>query len=242
MKKSSWTLALVACGALATPARAASFDLLTFTVPEGYKLVQKGTQVELTKANATSYCMVIAYTSTPASADLDASFAAEWEAVALKTIARVDAPEPATRKVGNTRAAVGSASSTAGDQPIWAMLVVLDAGASVLSVLVLSPSEEAFEAYEAEIEKLLRGMAVKKVAAAERPSPASPAPQLVDGRLVVPPPARALTVADLAGDWGHNDGITTTYVDRHTGAYAGFASLHFTNPNQGANLDQHWVR
>ena len=36
-------------------------------------------------------------------------------------------------------------------------------------------------------------------------------------------------MADLVGEWGENAGITTTYVDRYTGAYAGFESLHFTS-------------
>lgn len=53
-------------------------------------------------------------------------------------------------------------------------------------------------------------------------------PQTANGELVIPAPTRTITVADLAGDWGHNDGITTTYVDRYSGTYAGFDSLHFT--------------
>jgi len=49
-----------------------------------------------------------------------------------------------------------------------------------------------------------------------------------DGNLVIPVPTRMITVADLAGEWGHNDGITTTYIDRSSGTYTGFESLHFT--------------
>lgn len=239
MRSFLWTTALVASAGLAAqPASAAAaartFDLVTYTAPKGFTVVEKkegGGRVELTKASATSYCIVAIYSSTPASSDLEASFAAEWEAVALKTIDAVDAPEPTTRKVGNTRAAVGSATSTAGGQPISAMLIVLDAGASVLSMVVLTPTEDAFEAYEAEVESMLSGMVVKHVKRTEE-APAGvavAAPQTDGGRLVIPAPTRTITVADLAGEWGQNDGITTTYVDRYTGAYAGYESLHFTN-------------
>ena len=48
------------------------------------------------------------------------------------------------------------------------------------------------------------------------------------GRLVIPAPTRTIVIADLAGEWGHDDGISTTYVDRTTGAYVGTDSLRFT--------------
>jgi hypothetical protein len=202
-----------------------AFDLVTYTVPQGYKVVEKregGGRVEHTKASATSYCIFSLYASTPGN-DLAASFAAEWEAVALRTIAAVEMPKPRTRKFGDTRVAVGSATSTAGGQPVWLRLLVIDAGARVQTLIVLTPNEGEFEVYRPEIETMLRGMIVKSVA------PTEAAPQIENGRLVVPPPARQLTVADIVGEWGQNDGITTTYVDRHTGAYAGFDSLHFRN-------------
>lgn len=49
-----------------------------------------------------------------------------------------------------------------------------------------------------------------------------------DSNLVIPAPTRTITVADLAGEWGRNDGITTTYVDPNSGDYIRFESIHFT--------------
>ena len=220
-----WIIALIAAAALpAQPARA--WDILTYTAPQGFSEVRKqegGGRVELTKASRTNYCSIGFYTSTPASNSIEASFAAEWQEVMLKTISPVAAPRPTIRTIGNTRAAVGRASATTGGQPISAMLIVLDAGASVLSIIVLNPTLAAYEAYAADVEALLSSISVRPVA------PSAPAPQTSGGRLIIPPPPPNITIADLAGDWGHNDGITTTYVDRHTGAYAGTESLHFTN-------------
>jgi hypothetical protein len=59
------------------------------------------------------------------------------------------------------------------------------------------------------------------------PTPA-PALQYDDyGHLIIPPPARQLTLADLAGQWGESEGINVRYVDRYSGAYAGADSLHY---------------
>lgn len=230
MRSFLWITALVASAGLAAqPASARTWNLVTYTAPKGFKVVERKETVELTKASATSYCIVAITSSTPASSNLEASFAAEWEAVALiLAIDAVDAPEPTTRNVGNTRAAVGSAPSTVGGQPISAMLIVLDAGASVISMVVVTPTEEAFKAYEAEVERMLSGLVVKRVERTED-APAgvvAAEPQTAGG---IPAPTRTITVADLAGEWGYNSGITTTrYVDRYTGTYAGSESLHFT--------------
>jgi hypothetical protein len=234
MRSLLWLSAVLASvGFAAQPNTAArTWDLITFTAPTGFTVLEKKEgRVELTKASSTSYCMVVIYASTPAGSDLRASFAAEWQAVALKTIDAVSAPPPITRTVGNARAAVGSAASTTRGQPIWARLIVLDAGASVLSMVVLTPTRDAFGTYEAEIETMLGGLVVKRATAtAGAPAgAAAAAPPTVGGKLFIPAPTRTMTVADLAGEWGQNDGITTTYVDRYSGTYAGFESLHFTN-------------
>lgn len=41
------------------------------------------------------------------------------------------------------------------------------------------------------------------------------------GSQIIPPPARPLTVADLAGTWERNGAGSSTYVDSTTGVYAG---------------------
>lgn len=57
---------------------------------------------------------------------------------------------------------------------------------------------------------------------------ATPAPA-PDGKLIVPPLTHAITPAELAGEWKHDDGITTTYVDRQTGSYAGYDALRYSD-------------
>jgi hypothetical protein len=203
-------------------------DVTTFTPPPGWNVEEKGSgvtqQVVLSRATSTSYCMIVVYASTPASGDLDASFAAEWKSVALRTIDSVPAPKPERRNVGDAPAAIGGATSTIQRQPVMAMLAVLDAGANVASILILSPTVGTFDAYNAEVQTMLASVSVRRVSAPA----AAVAKADSGGKLVIPPAPRGLTIADLAGEWGRNDGINTTYVDRYTGVYAGTDSIHFT--------------
>ncbi len=208
-----------------------TWDLVTYHPPSGFNVVEKPSgnvgHVELTKASSSSYCVIAIHTSTPSASDLSASFAAEWQAVALKTISPVAAPAPTIANLGATRAAIGSASSTVGGQPVWAQLVVLDAGPSVVSLLILAPNQRAFRAYQPDVDQMLSSLIVKQATLGQLPAPVPS--QVRDGKLIIPPAPRTLTVADLAGEWGLTEGITTHYVDRYTGAHAGSDSLHFTS-------------
>jgi hypothetical protein len=190
-----------------------TLDLATFTVPPGWHVETRGSgggqHIVVSKAAAGSYCMAVVYASAPAGNSLEASFASEWARVALQTLDAVATPRPAISHVGALRVALGAAASTAQGQPIVGLLIVADAGARVVPVLILSPSFASLEPYRAEVDTILGTLVVQG-----QPAPA--------------PPRRTVSIADLAGAWGRNDGINTRLVDRTTGAYAGTDSIHFT--------------
>ncbi len=201
-----------------------SVDVVTFSPPAGWNVEEKtgsaGTFVVMNRIFGSSWCQAALYRGTPASGDLAASFAAEWTAVALQSIDPVAAPAPVTRKVGNTTAAVGSASSTTGGQPAFAKLIVLDGGASVASLLVMSSSKQAMKTCDADMEPMLAGLVVQRTAPLAAAQPAAPA----SAPSSLPLPTK---VSALAGEWALTDGINITYVDRYTGSYTGTDSLHF---------------
>ena len=188
-----------------------TLDVATFTVPPGWHVETRGSgdgqHVVMSKAAAGSYCMAVVYASVAASNGLDASFASEWARVALQTLDPVATPRPAITQVGPLRVAAGAAASTAQGQPIIGLLLVVDAGARVVSILILSPSFGSLEPYRAEVDTVLGTLTIRGQSS---------------------PPLRLLSIADLAGAWGRNDGINTRMVDRSTGAYAGTDSIHFT--------------
>lgn len=169
------------------------------------------------RTSGDSYCVVALYPSTAASGDLGATFAAQWQNIVLRAVDPVTAPAPSFAQLGANRAALGGAPATLQGNPVAVVLVVIDAGPRVVSLLILTPSTEAFEAYTADVQGLLGSLAVQR----------EPTPAPSQGPLAVPPLTRALTLADLVGEWGHEDGIMTRYVDRDSGVYAGFESLHF---------------
>jgi hypothetical protein len=220
--------ALVALPAAAAPPARQTFDRVTYTPPEGWKVdLSNPALAAISRATPKSYCLVAIYASTRASGDLAASCAAEWTAVALRSIDPVAAPKPQEATIGNGRALVGGAPATIKGAPTAAILMVLDAGASVVSILILTSSTAAFEAYSGEVTAMLGSITVRRDETGAPPAaPATPAPGAGDTvKLVVPPPTRQLTIADLVGEWRHEDRISTTYVDRTTGAYAGSDNL-----------------
>jgi hypothetical protein len=207
-------------------ATASTLDLVTFTAPPGWMVEENtdsaGEHVVMTHAGGASYCRIALYSSTPAKGELAASFDAAWTGVALRTLGHVPAPAPTMVTLGNAEAAVGAALSHVQGQPVMGMLIVLDAGASVVSMLVLTPSVEEFGVYRAEVYGMLSRLVVRRISPSPQALPTAAEPR------VAPVAGRTLRIADLAGEWGRDDGINTRYVDRATGAYAGTDSLHFT--------------
>lgn len=220
LRSSLWITALVA-GFAILPAIAGpevrTFDRVTYIAPNGWKVEETGRGfVSISRLGADSYCLVAIFASQPARGDLAASFAAEWKNVALQTIDPIAVPRHTVTDGNRQRAAMGGTPATIKGEPAAAMLIVLDAGASVVPILILSPSMEALAA-EADVQSLLGSLVVRT---ADLASP-HPPPSANVGKAAVLPPTRPLTLADLAGEWKNTDSVSTRYVDRYTGAYAG---------------------
>jgi hypothetical protein len=97
-------------------------------------------------------------------------------------------------------------------------------GAAVVSLLVSKPGD--FELLGG-IELVTGVFASLKAKSAPAPPASSPPGGSVagqGGKLDVPPPARPLTAADLAGEWTNDDSVVTNYVN-YRGDNAGFESI-----------------
>lgn len=195
-----------------------TLDLATFAVPTGWQVEERGTgegrHVVMWTANATASCAFAVYASRAASGNLAASFAAEWTRIALQTLAPGPTPAAAESAIGDLLVAIGGTASSVQGQPMVGLLVVADAGSRVVPIMVLTPSFATLDSYRGAFDPFLASVAVRRV---DAPAPSEPRSQ-----------RPTLTLAELAGEWGRNDGINTRYVDRQTGDYAGTDSLHFT--------------
>jgi hypothetical protein len=219
--------------ALAAPATAApaprSFDLVTYAAPDGFTVdASHPDHVAITRVGSKSYCLIGIYSAVDAKGDLDASFAAEWNDVVGHSVDPVAVPATQRAQIGGATAAVGAAMTTSGGKPVMATLATIDAGAKVVSVLVLVPSQDDFKVYTPSIQALLNSMTVRRVAPPAAPAtpdtPDAPAPE-ANGN---PPQLdHTLTFAELAGDWGHGEGSSNTYVDSRTGVYDSYTSVQY---------------
>jgi hypothetical protein len=227
-------ISLFAAVALIAPATAApaprSFDLVTFTAPDGFTVdASHADHVAVTRVGTKSYCLIGIYSAVDAKADLDASFAAEWTDIVGHSVDPVPVPATQRAAIGGATAVVGAAMTTSGGKPVMATLATIDAGAKVVSVFVLTPSQDDFKVYTPSIQALLNSMSVRRVeppapAPAAPDAPAAPAPA---GNGDIPSPDHTLTFAELAGEWVHGEGSANTYVDSSTGVYAGYTSVQY---------------
>ncbi len=230
-----FSLALAAA-LIAVPARAApaarTFDLVTYTAPDGFTVAEQGDHVAITRVGAKSYCLIGIYRGTDAGADLDASFASEWANVVDTSVDPVAVPAVQHGSVGGAPAAIGAAMTTTGGKPVLAMLTTIDAGAKVVSILVLTPNQDDLKVYTPSITALANSLAIRRVEPPARAAPAAPAAPApggktitrMGGKITVPNAPRGLTLADLDGEWTNGYESATTYVDAQTGVYAGYTA------------------
>ncbi len=215
--------AVVCVAALASAAKPAhTFDVVTYTPPDGFAVDEsQKDHVLISKMAAKTYCLIGIYESTPASVDLDASFAAEWSNVVTHTIDPVDAPKPNHTDVGKAHAAVGSATSTASGRPVFGQLTTIDAGTRVVSILALAPTSTEFERCSPHLATLLKSLVIKRVEAGSGSAPASDAVEIDN----LPAPAHPLTLDDVVGDWKRGVDATTHLAEIKAGAYTGFDAM-----------------
>jgi len=137
---------------------------------------------------------------------------------------------------GWTAVAGGSLVDFQGNKAFAFLTVISGFGKSV-SVLAILNDESFLPTFQTFVER----MDIDKTVAAPANVPATASvssssssasvagPPRVDdyGHIIVTPPTRQLTLADIAGQWGENEGINIRYVNRYSGTYAGADSLHY---------------
>ena len=203
--------------------------IVSYTPPKGWKKTPNENIVTYSELNETSgrFCTITLYGATPGTGNPQSDFAREWDNLVVKPFKGDANPKTETEAADGWTAIAGGAAVDFQGSKALALLTVFSRGGITVSVLSIFNDES----YSKQLTAFVTGMDMDKATASVETSVAKPTspPTTVDGRLVIPPTTRQLTIADLAGEWGENAGITTTYVDRYTGTYAGYESLHFTN-------------
>lgn len=200
--------------------------IVNYTPPKGWNKTQKENVVVFHEINeaAARFCFITIYGATSSVGNPQKDFTKEWNNRVVTPFQAEANPETETESADGWTAISGGAAIDFQDNKAIAYLTVISGFGKTVSVLGIFNNE----AYLTQLSAFRSSIEMDK-AATVAPQAVAAAPRTEGGRLVIPMPTRQLTIDDLAGQWGENAGITTTYVNRYTGAYAGFESLHFSD-------------
>ncbi len=209
-------------------AQAEKLGAIKFTPPKGWTKTAKEHAVVFSEINQAkgNFCFITLYAEAPSVGTPQQDFAKEWKTRVVEPWGAEANPKTVTEPDNGWTGIAGGAPIDFNGNKAFAFLTVLSGFGKTVSVLgVLND-----ESYLPQLQAFVETMDVDKTTATTAVAAATTAaaPQLDSfGRLIIPLPARQLTMADLAGEWGENDGINIRYVYRDSGTYAGADSLHF---------------
>lgn len=213
---------------LSIGAQTEKLGAIKYTPPKGWAKAAKDYAVVFSQIDqkAGNFCFITLYAEAPSTGDAKNDFSREWNSRVVEPWKGELSPKTETEKVdGWTVIAGGSAVDFNGNKAL-AFLSVASGFGKTVSVLGILNDESYLPPFQAFVES----MNVDKTPLATIATSAN-VPQLqydANGRMIVPLPNRQLTIADLAGEWGEDaKHISTTYVYRSSGNYAGSDNLSF---------------
>lgn len=198
--------------------------IVQYTPVSGWTKTPKDNIVVFSQMNQSTgtFCIISLYGATPGTGDPQGDFTREWSNLVVKTFKLADKPTTETTNSEGWAIVAGGATVDGDLGKAAAFLTVISGFGQTVSVLAVFNNQE----YVGQVDAFVKGIELDKPALPHNPAPAYQVTQ--DGKVIIPTPTRQLTVADLAGEWGEDAGrISTTYVDRSTGAHAGTDSLAF---------------
>ncbi|HVF47648.1 MAG TPA: hypothetical protein VNA17_08795 [Pyrinomonadaceae bacterium] len=223
-----YTIPVMAIVALLTPlttqAQAEKLGIVRYTAPAGMTKTVKENIVAFSELNQTTgtFCIITLYGATPGTGDPQSDFAREWNNLVIKTMKKAEAKPKTDEQKADGWTVVSGGSEVESDvgKAIGFLTVVSGSGRTVSVLAVFNDPE-----YVKKIDAFVTAIDLDKPSA---PANTAAQPAVQNGKLVIPLPNRQLTITDLAGEWGEDaQRISTTYVDRSSGAYRGTDNLSF---------------
>ena len=215
-------------------AQTEKLGIVKYTAPKGWTRSAKENVIVFSEINqaAGRFCFITLYGATSSVGAPAVDFANEWNDRVVKPWGGDLNPKTTVELDHGWTAIAGGAPIDFQGNKAFAFLTVISGFGKTVSLLGILNHDS----YLVPLRAFAEGMDIDKSSPAQAlgntgvTNPGTSAPMLdASGHLIIPLPTRQLTVADLVGQWGENAGINTRYVDRYSGTYAGFESLHFTN-------------
>ncbi len=199
--------------------------IISYTSPQGMARTIKENVIAFSEINQTTggFCIITLYGATAGSGNPTTNFTREWNNLAVKNLNAITNPETETQTAeGWTIIAGASAVDSEGIKGAAFLTVISGFGKSVSVLAVFND-----QSYMSKIAAFVSGIDLDKTAVTTPITTNQPSYD-INGKLIIPFPARQLTVADFEGEWGEDaNRVTTTYVYRSSGSYAGSDNLTF---------------
>jgi hypothetical protein len=230
MKKTYLFLAaLLLASFLAAPLSAQTEKLgdISYTPPKGWTKTAKEHAVVFSDLNPAEgqFAFITLYAAGASEGSPQKDFAREWKARVVEPWGGEPTPKTVTEPDNGWTAIAGGSQIDFNGNKAFAFLTVTSGfGKSVALLGVLNN-----EAYLPQLQAFAEGMNIDKTPRANNvATTAAPALQFDSyGHLIIAPPTRQLTLADIAGNWGEAASFHQRYVYRSSGAYAGADSLTY---------------
>jgi hypothetical protein len=203
--------------------------IVNYAPPPGWAKTQRENVVAFSDYNQATgrFCIITVYGATPGTGNPQSDFAREWNTLAVKHMKAAANPATDVQQDGGWTAVSGGSEVESEAGKAVGILTIISGFGRAVSILAVFNDP----AYEKQVVAFVGAIELDKPAPpANNTTASAPAAVDADGQIVIPQPTRQLTIADLVGEWGDNPGrISTTYVNRSDGTYAGTDSLHFTS-------------
>ena len=222
--------ALVVCFLIPQTAHGQTETLgaIKYTPVKGWTKSAKDHAVVFSEINQAkgNFCFITLYAEAPSGGTPQQDFAREWKARVVEPWGGEVNPKTETEKVDGWTAMAGGGPIDFQGNKAFAFLTVLSGFGKTVSVLAILNDDSYLPPFQAFVESMDVDKTAATAAAASTTS-ASAATFQRDAydRIIIPPPTRQLTLADLAGNWGEASSFHQRYVYRSSGTYAGADSL-----------------
>ncbi|TFG76103.1 MAG: hypothetical protein E4H23_10000 [Chrysiogenales bacterium] len=174
--------------------------IVQYTPPKGWNKSLGKNIVAYSEVNKTTgrFCTITLYGATPGTGNPKSDFVRDWNNLVVKPFTGDANPKTETSAAeGWTAIAAGTVIDFQGGQAL-ALLTVFSKSRITVSILGIFNDE----AYVNQLTAFVTGIDIDKASAAVKPAAAKPTspPAVANGRLVIPPITRQLTIADLVGE------------------------------------------
>lgn len=203
---------------------------ITYSAPKGWTKSAKEHAVVFSDINPAEgeFCFITLYAAGVSEGTAQKDFATAWKTRVVEPWGGEANPKTVTEPDNGWTGIAGGTQINFQGNRAFAFLTVVSGFGKTVSILGILNDDSYLPPLQAFVEKIdIDKTPVTATATTTATTSASAATFQRDAydRIIIPPPTRQLTTADLVGQWGEASSFHQRYVYRSSGNYAGSDSL-----------------